>query len=242
MLVGVPIGVACTSSEEAAGPSTTAGGGGRSGAGGAGGEAGWGGYGGTVTEPARGGTGGECGGVGGCQGYPAYTRAAGSGFPLADGTPVHATLRDDVGDGAERRDGVVQRGQFVIDYPRPCTCYSGGGGIAGAALYADVDGDGYCNPAVDQVYVWTVSAAGAGTHLEIALTPNTARCTDIASPEHRDLLLQAAQELCPAIGSCLGFCGSSATAPENAGSPLLCGAAGAGSDANAPAGGADASP
>jgi hypothetical protein len=102
----------------------------------------------------------------------------------------------------------LEGGGFSFNFFFPSeACNLGAGITGGGALYIDVDGDGECNPAEDEIFVWTASGGPPGTNFLVPLSPNSGRC-QVLHYGAAAQALAAAQQLCPRVGDCLSFCGA----------------------------------
>lgn len=137
------------------------------------------------------------------------TTATGAGFAHPDGTPVTATFGTREQQTATT---TVQGGAFSLSFDQPSeTCNLGTIRYEPAALYIDVNRDGQCTLADDDVFVWLNSGGAAGGSNPVALSPDVEPCAQrlysiSSSHTEVDSLRDALRRLCPEVGDCLPFC------------------------------------
>ena len=174
--------------------------------------------GGSAGSPGSGGSSGPGGGGGAPSCANAQVQKCKQGT-TAVGTIVHGTVFD-VYEGAPVVAAFVEGGQvwqtattsvnggrFDLDLYIWGSCAIVGQKLtAGGAAFVDVDGDAVCDPGKDVVFVWPTVSSMDGTCGLLALTPASPRCSFSTTSGSDELA--AAKAVCPAIGACLGFCGT----------------------------------
>jgi hypothetical protein len=73
------------------------------------------------------------------------------------------------------------------------------------ALYVDVNGDGACQLATDDVFVRSVNQVRSDPFAPLSLSQDSERCPALSAFRAPDVVA-AARRLCPEIGDCLPFC------------------------------------
>jgi hypothetical protein len=141
------------------------------------------------------------------------TLVSGEGFDYPDGTAVTATVGPDASETATTS---LEDGTFDFDFPAPLAAC--GLPTLSVALYIDVDGDGSCQLAADDVFVRAVRpGTTAGSYAALSVSQDSERCPALfaaAAPN----VVAAARRLCPEIGVCLPFCSEpEPTRPDPAG-------------------------
>jgi hypothetical protein len=206
--VGTSGGDGSAGTFSAGGVAGTFGAGGVAGTFGAGGVAGTFGAGGLAGRLGTGGVPGTC-----AEGVPAAnyctqgTLSVGSvvqarGLSSLEGRVVRAAFS-----GGKRTTTVVSGGAFDLDFLLfNGGCNLGASSFAAGAFYIDADNDGACDPAVDRIFVWGASGGPPGTCATIQFTPQSPPCQSLYYGTSAPAL-SVAQSICPAVGSCLSFCG-----------------------------------
>ncbi|MEY2929805.1 MAG: hypothetical protein RL033_554, partial [Pseudomonadota bacterium] len=170
-----------------------------------------GGSGGNGASGGSGGSGGSAGNLGGqsgatnfCQGTRSIgTRVLGQGFPYPDGVAVTALF---VAKPAETALDRLEGGAFQFAfYHADDSCPLGDQRSIPAALYIDVDGDGVCTLATDEVFVWEPSGGILGTDRQVVFSPSEPHCPPLSAYSAPEIIA-AVRQLCPEIGDCLPFC------------------------------------
>jgi hypothetical protein len=143
------------------------------------------------------------------------TRADGDGFDYPDGTTVTATFGLFMTQTASTS---VRDGAFTVAFvEHNAGCNLGASFPAPAALYIDVNGDGACTLADDEVFVWWEYAGPSSSYSTNGmaipaegrrLTPNGEHCMPMPLSEGNliDETLAAVRRLCPETAECLPFC------------------------------------
>jgi hypothetical protein len=119
----------------------------------------------------------------------------------------------------------IQNGEFQIAFDSPLEgCNLGANRVEPIALYVDVDGDGACDLATDEVFVTSATGGPSGPRNQLILSPSIDHCPP--SGFYVSGQLDAVRRLCPDAGDCLPFCrppnvgdppGPACTAPPDAG-------------------------
>jgi hypothetical protein len=130
------------------------------------------------------------------------TRVLGEGFDYPDGTDVTGTVGYLPSETATATASLAG-GSFALEFPAPIvTCAS----ISlSFALYVDVNGDGTCQLATDDVFVRSANQETFGSFAPLSLSRDSERCPALSALRAPDVVA-AARRLCPEIGDCLPFC------------------------------------
>jgi hypothetical protein len=221
--------VAAACGDDSDGPSANAGSGGSAGSAGNSAASGSGGSSGQSGSAGWPGTSG-CGPVVPIKADERLTRVLGEGFDYPDGTDVTGTVAYLPSETATATASLAG-GSFGLEFPGPiAACASL---TLSFALYVDVNGDGACQLATDDVFVRSVNPEGTGYFSPLSLSQDSERCPAL-SALGAPAVVAAARRLCPEIGDCLPFCTEPDPAPTSPAAPY------GGFCADLPDGGTDA--
>jgi hypothetical protein len=129
------------------------------------------------------------------------TRVQGEGFDYPDGTDVTGTVGYRPSETATATASLAG-GSFALEFPGPiASCATA---TLSFALYVDVNGDGSCQLATDDVFVRSANPE-SGSFAPLSLSRDSERCPALSAFRAPDVVA-AARRLCPEIGDCLPFC------------------------------------